>query len=104
MTITVVNTRATREGEYIGRGSPLGNPYHISNAAGRDDVCDAYEKWLTAAIVNNVPTVAQELDRLQELAKRGPLKLRCFCAPLRCHGDRIKFVLECRVLPVPRVL
>lgn len=42
---------------YIGRGSPLGNPYVMRNQSPdeRDRVCDAYVAWLMAKIANNDP-------------------------------------------------
>ncbi|ODX48989.1 DUF4326 domain-containing protein [Vibrio parahaemolyticus] len=68
--------------EYIGRGSPWGNPYAIGeNGDDRDEVLRKYhydfenEKFLN--ITKN--------DMLKLAGKR----LGCFCKPEACHGDYI---------------
>ncbi|MNY41735.1 hypothetical protein D3C86_1765720 [compost metagenome] len=93
--ITVVNKHHKQSGEYIGRGSPLGNLIPINNAVGdtRAVVIAKYRLWLKEKIDSNDPRVCNELNRLVELAQQGELKLQCFCAPLPCHGDVIKQVL-----------
>lgn len=100
--ITVINKyHSPNEGEYIGRGSPLGNPFsHMPGTKAeflvltRDEAVNRYEEWLRYKIRLKDPKVLGELTRLLELARKGDLKLRCFCAPKRCHGDVIKKVLE----------
>lgn len=100
--IEVVNRHHGRKGVYIGRGTPLGNPYsHLPSAkakrlvATRDEAVDRYERWLRRKIAKGDPAVVGELDRLRALWKRrGKLVLECFCAPHRCHGDVVKKILE----------
>lgn len=94
--ITVVNKRNTQTGEYIGRGTPLGNPFAMRNKSQteRDRVCDAYEKYIAKKIQDKDPAICTELNRLWKIAKKGNLILVCWCKPLRCHGDTIKRVLE----------
>ena len=82
---------------YIGRGTPLGNPYRMYKEEERDIVCGAYEDWLVERIKAKDLSVIQELDKLLELAKQGDLVLGCFCAPRRCHGDTIKKYLDDRL-------
>ena len=48
--IRVVNKRETSVGEYIGRPSPLGNPFWMADESQRDAVCDKYADWLDAKI------------------------------------------------------
>lgn len=93
--ITVVNKHHKQTGEYIGRGSPLGNPYPINVAIGhtRARVIELYKRWLEGQIAANNDKVCDELNRLVELTQHGELKLQCFCAPHPCHGDVIKQVL-----------
>ena len=82
---------------YIGRGSPLGNPFVMRDKsdAERNRVCDAYEAWLAEQVASNNPRVLGELRKLYVLAKRPQgVVLGCFCAPKRCHGDSIKRFLE----------
>lgn len=88
MNITVANKCTHRgSGEYIGRPSPLGNPFMIGRDGNRDMVIEKYEAWLTD-IWNSGGSNAQltELFRLAELADED-LTLLCWCAPARCHGD-----------------
>lgn len=93
--ITVVNKHHGKSGEYIGRGSPLGNPFPIDNTIGqtRKVVIDRYRVWLKEQIASDNVRVCNELNRLVELTQKGELRLQCFCAPLPCHGDVIKQVL-----------
>lgn len=63
---------------YIGRGSPWGNPFPISNVhGGREIVIVKYEDW-----VNGLPALLERAKR--ELKGKT---LVCFCAPKACHGD-----------------
>lgn len=96
LNIKVVNKHHKQSGEYIGRGSPLGNPYPIDNDKGmtRLVVIERYRQWIKAMIDSSDPKVCNELNRLAELARQGELKLQCFCAPQSCHGDVIKELIE----------
>jgi hypothetical protein len=90
--ITVANKRHGAPGEYIGRPSPLGNPFPIGPVHGtRENVIDKYRAWLTC-IWNNGGSGPElrELFRLADLALAGDLRLLCYCAPKACHGDVIK--------------
>lgn len=81
---------------YIGRGSPLGNPFVMKDQsqAERDRVCDEYEAWLRAQIKAHNEVVTKEIRRIKEISREHDVTLGCFCAPKRCHGDFIKYVLE----------
>jgi hypothetical protein len=87
--ITVVRKHEP-DAQYIGRGSPLGNPFRMNDERDRDRVCDQYQVWFNDKVAANDPVVMNELRRLYRLAAKGDLKLGCFCAPRRCHGDTIK--------------
>lgn len=102
--IRIVNKHHGETGEYIGRGSPLGNPFAIDINKGwdRQRVIDLYQVWLTHRIVNKDPVVMKELYRLKELMSKGQLKLQCFCKPQACHGDVIAAALH--VLETPKML
>jgi hypothetical protein len=96
--IKVVNMRES--GEYIGRGSPLGNPFSHRMGTKAQFVVDSreqaiaqYRDWLLARIEERDPAICQELNRLAMKVLLGPLKLRCYCAPKACHGDVIKDIL-----------
>lgn len=99
--ITVVNKHHGKSGEYIGRGTPLGNQWtHLDSkfpdvikVPTRAQAVAEYDKWLKGKIKENDPKVCNELNRLVYIAQQGELRLQCFCAPLPCHGDVIKQVL-----------
>ncbi len=101
MEIVIVNSNKTREGEYIGRPSPLGNPYGWLSShpedlrvEDRDTAIKCYRSWLQSHLRTRTPRVLNELDRLAEIGLRdGRLVLRCWCAPLPCHGEVIKEVI-----------
>lgn len=96
--IIIVNKHHGKTGEYIGRGSPLGNPYsHMEGTKAqfktrtREQAIELYRVWLNEQIANNNPTVLAELNRLGNKAidDKG-LALQCFCYPKPCHGEVIK--------------
>lgn len=98
-TITVVNQHQVgKEGEYIGRPSPLGNPYsHLKGhpehlkVEDRETAIACYQQWIQSHLRTGTPRIVAELDRLAGIALRtGSLTLRCWCAPKACHGDVIK--------------
>jgi hypothetical protein len=97
--ITVVNKYKEDYDFYIGRGSPLGNPYsHLENTKAeylvntRDEACDKYEIWFEAN--KDKKLVKEYLTKIVLEAKKRPIKLGCFCKPNRCHGDTIKQYLD----------
>lgn len=94
MDINVVNKHhPNSSGEYIGRGSPLGNPFPLGNFLNRTQCVDAYKKYICDEITDHNDVIINELKRLHKLAKDTPLNLVCFCAPKECHGDIIKQIL-----------
>lgn len=103
--ITVINVyQQGKRGEYIGRGSPLGNPYsHMPGTRAqflvdnRDEAVAHYEAWLAVQIRDKNWEVINELNRLLKIAKEGDLELRCYCAPKKCHGDVVKKFLEAQL-------
>jgi len=91
--IYVVNKHSGISGEYIGRGSPLGNPFPIGKDT-REEVIIKYREYIYSAIVGSSPAILTELTRLANIAKMGDLYLVCFCAPKACHGDIVKEIIE----------
>lgn len=80
---------------YVGRPSPLGNPFRIGRDGGRDQVIALFAHWFDlqrSVFADGV--VARELARLTDLARAGDLVLVCHCAPLDCHARIIKEVIE----------
>lgn len=91
--VKVVNLHTGGQGEYIGRGSPLGNKVPVGSE-GREVAIARYKVWLTERLAAGDEKVRQEMNRLYQLAKKtGSLNLCCFCAPKACHGDVIRDLL-----------
>ncbi|EOK5705063.1 DUF4326 domain-containing protein [Vibrio fluvialis] len=79
----IYNNKAnTDKFEYIGRGSPWGNPYPIG--VDGDDRCEVLRKYKYDFDHNNFLNITKE-DMLRLSGKR----LGCFCKPFDCHGDII---------------
>lgn len=84
-----------QEDIYIGRGSPLGNPFVIGEAGTRTDVIRQYATWLDGKIKESNADVCNALNNILSLHKKGKtVRLVCFCKPQACHGDVIKMVVE----------
>lgn len=79
---------------YIGRGSPLGNPFVMQSEEDRDFVCDKYQEWFDAQINRKNEVVLKELRRIYNIAKHQDVILGCYCYPKRCHGETIKRFLD----------
>ena len=74
---------------YIGRPSPLGNPFIIGKHGTRAEVIELFSFHLTEAMCG--PTEENTvLWCLAERVRKGQrLALQCWCAPKACHGDVI---------------
>lgn len=69
---------------YVGRGTPLGNPFVIGEHGTRDEVIDAYEHYLRGKIEQRDPAILTALAGLS-----AESSLVCSCAPARCHAEVI---------------
>jgi hypothetical protein len=78
---------------YIGRSSPLGNPFPIQGEFYREAAIHAYERWLRQMIDKADPVVCDALNHVAERATSGGINLICFCTPKFCHGDIIKKIV-----------
>lgn len=97
MTITVANKRSGAKGEYVGRPSPLGNPFVVGRDGTREEVIAKYAEWLEYRVRGGRTACADELHRLTEQAQQGDITLVCWCAPLPCHADVIKAKIEAAI-------
>ena len=101
--IEVVNKRHGRGGalvtwQYIGRPSPLGNPFSIKmRERTREQAIAEYRDWLTERLTYDCSTRTEFNHLLDILKVHGELTLVCWCAPLPCHGDVVKEFLEAEV-------
>jgi len=86
--------------EYIGRPSILGNPYtHKVNTIAKyrvktiDEAIALYNDWIFDNLGDKA--IANELNRLADIAEKGDLILGCWCVPFSdCHGFIIKYLIE----------
>lgn len=89
----VANKRTYRgPGVYIGRPSKWGNPFsHLPNTVARykvdsrEKAIEYYERWAHKML-------ELEPDFLDGL--RDAPALICWCAPLACHGDVLRRMIE----------
>ena len=88
--ITVGNKQRGARGIYVGRPSPLGNPFPLHHEATRAQVIRDYEDWLAEQLLDPRSPASIELHRLAALARTQDLFLVCWCAPKACHADIIK--------------
>jgi hypothetical protein len=78
------------EGVYVGRPTPLGNPFRLEREDQREEVVRRYAFWLEEKLHQGNREVARALEELyQKLKRQGALTLLCFCAPRRCHAEVI---------------
>jgi hypothetical protein len=93
----VVGRRKGPNAYYIGRPSPLGNPFAMrdQSQAERDRVCEEFEKDFEKKLDEGDPAIEAALADIMEQTRRAAARgeyvtLACFCAPKRCHGDTIR--------------
>ena len=91
--ITVAKASNFFEEVYVGRPSILGNPFRIGPDGDRDSVIAKYKIWILGQIETN-GAVRAELVKIKRLAEKGNVVLYCWCAPLKCHADVIKSLIE----------
>lgn len=99
MSVTVVNRRTAGPVPngtvriYIGRPSPLGNPFVIGRDGTREEVIRKFDNNLISC-TPDTNTAWKEIHGIKQLAKTHNIELECWCAPLPCHGDIIKELIE----------
>ena len=80
------------EAVYVGRGSPWGNPFIIGKDGDRMQVIHKYQKLVNENMLSNYPEFYEWLLPLKDK------DLVCFCAPLPCHADILKWLANGIVL------
>ena len=76
---------------YVGRGTPLGNPYRIQGCVSRKVAITKYKTWLQKHVISNNSPQHVMFAQLVELARQYPLVLLCWCYPQPCHAEIIKY-------------
>jgi len=95
LTVRIVNKKTNKqEGFYIGRGSPVGNPFSFSKSkyettyvGDRDTSIIEYEKYILEKMKYNNSISNFINECCIELLSKNIIILICFCKPLPCHGD-----------------
>ena len=92
---------------YIGRGSPLGNPFTHNGVRSvfktfafktREQAIDAYDKYFDK-MYGTDEAFTKAFDEIYEHYKNGEdIYLQCFCKPLPCHGDIIADKLQKKLI------
>lgn len=82
---------------YVGRPSPLGNPFVIGKDGDRDAVIAMYKEYLDTAVASRDPAICTALLGIQE-----DQAIACFCAPKPCHVEVIVDQLDSGVQDVLR--
>ena len=96
MPIEIMNLRVNKPTEpfdvKIDRTSPLGNPWPMHRESVRDDVCEHYEQWFKEQVKETRYTSFKSaiIHLIDTYREHGKLRLFCWCAPKRCHGETIK--------------
>jgi hypothetical protein len=101
--VNMKNHTPTEYDYYIGRPSPLGNPYtHLQDSKTaeylvdtRDKAIESYEVYLYTKLENNDKEIVDAINQILEIYKKyGKVNLCCWCKPKSCHGDYIKKYLD----------
>ena len=79
---------------YVGRPSPLGNPFQLGRDGSRAVVIARYRRWLWGRLQEPGSIQHQELEQLLGRARAGRLELMRWCAPLPCHAEVIRSALH----------
>ena len=86
---------------YIGRGSPVGNPFPLSQYS-RGESISKYAAELSLCMHTKRDTKYFKYEEVRRYLNsmwwmnryEGRCNLVCYCAPLPCHGDVLKGILD----------
>lgn len=82
------------DGFYVGRPSPLGNPFPVDAKTSRAKAIDKYREWLLEQLKTVNPTSKAFRILVRHFQKEGIMTLICWCAPLACHAEVIRELVE----------
>ena len=78
----------------VDRQTPLGNPYP-EKEHGREGCIALYRTWLHQQLIHSDSEASMQFNDLRKRLLRGEnLALMCWCAPLACHANVIRELLE----------
>lgn len=87
MKTKVVNMKYESCDVKIDRTTRWGNPYKISNTLSRAQAISLYKQYIVGEIL------AGHITKEDFLVLKGK-RLGCWCAPLPCHGDILKEIVD----------
>lgn len=83
------------KGQYIGRGTPLGNPFKVEKGRTKRQALDQFRKWALNTLQDqNHPFTVAAKDVKQRHDAGEEVKLICSCPPTACHGDVLIELIE----------
>lgn len=99
--IEIMNMRKVKPSEpydfHIDRRSPVGNPFPLRDEDKRDIVCNDYQQHFDKMVEYEDTAFLGYLKTIEKaLEIHGKVRLFCWCAPKRCHGETIKSWLIAR--------
>lgn len=75
---------------YVGRPSPLGNPFVVGTHGDRKECIKRFERYFYDRI-NTPCDVGEEFAKIVEhMMAHCYVELECFCAPQSCHAEIIR--------------
>lgn len=78
-------------GFYVGRPTPLGNPFKISDTLTREESIKKYRDWLRRKVIEDNQNIVRSLDELFSfLVNNQNITLICWCSPEYCHAEVIR--------------
>lgn len=104
MEIQIVNIHDFKgDHVYVGRGSPLGNPFshrlskfEVYKVATRSEAIEKYRTWLDEQLQFDTPQSRAIMECMAKLVADNKIVLGCFCVPQKCHAEVIAEVLRKR--------
>ena len=94
--LTVLNRHhGNPKGQYIGRGTPLGNPLKVEKGRTRRQAIEQFRKWAINALADErhpFTVAAREIKARHDAGE--DVRLICSCKPDNCHGDIIVELIE----------
>jgi len=74
---------------YIGRPSPLQNPFPITDSCNREQSIERFRAYFIARIIERDQRILSAIESLKE-----DDLIMCYCKPAACHGDTVKEIWE----------
>lgn len=94
---------------YVGRPSPLGNPYEMDSKIDRELAVELHREWLMDVLWGSLRDDQDHVgirlafyNIVNILMADCDVMLECWCAPKPCHADTIAMLAEAEVKRIRR--